>query len=41
LSVAFQQGFDGAAWLHASAQPDLRLMESDPRFAAVMLGESR
>jgi TolB-like protein len=39
LSVAFQQGFDGAPWLHASGWPDLRLMESDPRFAAVLTGE--
>jgi len=38
LSVAFQQGFDGAPWLHASAWPDLRLMESDPRFEAVLKG---
>ncbi len=36
LSVAFQQGIDGAPWLHASAWPDLRLMESDPRFEAVL-----
>lgn len=39
LSVAFQQGFDGAPWLHASGWPDLRLMESDPRFEAVLTGE--
>ncbi len=39
LSVAFQQGLDGAPWLHASAWPDLRLMESDPRFEAVLTGE--
>ena len=39
LSVAFQQGLDGAPWLHASAWPDLRLMRSDPRFEAVLSGE--
>jgi len=39
LSVAFQQGLDGAPWLHASAWPDLRLMQSDPRFVAVLTGE--
>jgi serine/threonine protein kinase/tetratricopeptide (TPR) repeat protein len=39
LSVAFQQGLDGAPWLHASAWPDLRLMRSDPRFEAVLTGE--
>ena len=38
LSVAFQQGLDGTPWLHASAWPDLRLMESDPRFEAVLGG---
>lgn len=38
LSVAFQQGLDGTPWLHASAWPDLRLMESDPRFDAVLTG---
>jgi tetratricopeptide (TPR) repeat protein len=39
LSVAFQQGLDGAAWIHASAFPDLELMRSDPRFDAVLHGE--
>jgi len=40
LSVAFQQGFDGAPWLHASGWTDLQLMKSDPRFGAVLTGES-
>ena len=40
LSVAFQQGLDGAPWLHASAWPDLLLMRSDPRFVAVLTGET-
>ena len=38
LSVAFQQGLDGTPWLHASAWPDLGLMEADPRFEAVLRG---
>ena len=36
LSVAFHQGLDGTPWLHASAWPDLRLMQADPRFEAVL-----
>jgi tetratricopeptide (TPR) repeat protein len=38
LGVAFDQGLEGLAWLHASAWPDLELMRSDPRFEAVVSG---
>ncbi|MEJ2483610.1 MAG: protein kinase, partial [Gemmatimonadota bacterium] len=38
LGVAFDQGLEGLAWLHAVAWPDLELMRSDPRFEAVLSG---
>ena len=41
LSTAFQQGLDGAVWLHAAAWPDLMLMRTDARLDAVLPGARR
>ena len=41
LSTAFQQGLDGAVWLHAAAWPDLALMTTDSRLNAVLPGARR
>ena len=41
LSMALQQGLDGAVWLHAAAWPDLALMTTDSRLEAVLPGARR